>query len=95
MEKALCPARRSSPAPPHPSALWLERPQNVLLQLHPIQYPQCQEGRAAPGLAWLQTSATWLLGSQGWGEGSGGQVRVALLVGPGLPGQRQSWAGIQ
>lgn len=104
MEKALCPgeggkggtntARRSSPAPPPHSALWLERPQNVL-QLCPTQYPQCQEGRAAPGLAWLQTSATWLLGSQGWGEGSGGQVRVAQLVGPGLPGQRHGWAGIQ
>lgn len=54
---------------------------------------QCQEGRAAPGLAWLQTSATWLLGSQGWGWGSGGRVRVAQLVGPGSPGQRRGWWG--
>lgn len=60
-------AGRSSPAPPCPSALWLERPQNFLSRLYSIQYPQCQEGKAAPGLAWLQISATWLLGGLGCG----------------------------
>lgn len=38
----------------------------TFFKLHPIQRPQCQEGRAATGLAWLQTSATWLLGGLGW-----------------------------
>lgn len=66
-------AARSSPVLPHPPlplcprALRLGRPQNFPPQLHPIQYSQYREERTTPGLAWLQTSATWLLGGLGWG----------------------------
>lgn len=55
--------------------LQLEKDPELFSQLHPIQDPPCHGGRAAPRLAWLQTSATWLLGSLGWGGGSGVLVK--------------------
>lgn len=51
-------------------AMWLGRLQSSLPHPTPSVSPM-PRGGAGPGLAWLQTSATWLLG----GLGSGGQRR--------------------
>lgn len=80
------PAGRSSPSlPPSPLFSVAGKTQNFLPRLRPIQHPQCWGGGGAQGGHGFRSllRGYWVAG------GAWGQVRVAQLRGPRLPGAGQ------